>query len=558
MTGRAWRPWAWLLLLAALCLRAALLLGAPDQVHDAGEGVVGRIYHEELLRGVAARDIAEGSLLPWIGWQVNDFWGGSLAVSLLAAPLYGFFGDHLLCLRAVGVLFQLLLLVCAWRWLSERVSRVAGLLVLLFLAAPPWGYLASSLMVYGTHLELCGLQVLVAWTHLRGGGGRASWLAKGALAGFAIWFGYSTLVVLLVVALASWRENGLPSRRSWPAILLPWAAGAVLGLLPMVLRLAYSGGEFGIYDGGLLHHLERGLLHGTPRGLDGSVVHGPLEKWLLLWSGELAQATFLPHWGGVALVLAVLAAGLSLLLDTGAGGAASTPGARRGAWTEPGRFAILVGLAWTFSYAVSDFGLGSRSWVFDWRYLMPLWPWCAIVLAVAAARWLVAERATTRWAGQVLLCAPVALALHSGTHLAPERIERSLAAQGSDDRALERFLVLQIAANADTQGLATAALERLGERGRRSDADYDRSLRLAHALARGLAWIATAPLPTEAAQHAAANDRKDRCRETLRVLTEGPPVPFQWTFAEAWEAVHESSSGSPDPTAPPPGAKTGG
>lgn len=536
MTRARW----WLLLggllVAAVLLRAALLLAAPDQLHDGGDGASGRVYHEELLRGVAARDIAEGSLLPWIGWQVNDFWGGSLVVSLLAAPLYQLFGDHLLCLRAVGVLFQLLLAVFAWCWLSERASRVAATVAALLIVAPPWGYLASSLMVYGTHLELCALQVLVAWTHLRGGGGRLGWIAKGALAGFATWFGYSTVVVLGCVVVAAALDRVRPTRDWMLRALLPWAAGALVGLAPLFLRLAYSGGVVGVYDGGLLHHLERGLLHGTPRGLDGAVVHGPLEKWLLLWSGELAQAAFLPWWGGVALVLLVLASALSNISDR------STAETARGRWSEPGRFALLAAFAWTVSYAVSDFGLGTRAWVFDWRYLMPLWPWGAIILAVACSRWLASPRALPRWSGVALLCLPPCFALHAGMQLAPERRAASIAAPGSDDRVLERFLALQITANPDTLSLSVAALQSLGQRAERSEAEYDRSRALAESLARGIAWVASAPIPEGLENRAEAEDRKDRSREALRQLTEGPARPFQWTFGDAWGRLHESSS----------------
>ena len=542
MTRGRWWLLLGLVLAAAVCLRVALLIGPPDQLYDAGDGQAARIYHEELLRGVAARDIAEGSLLPWTGWQVNDFWGGSLVVSLLAAPLQLVFGDHLWCLRAVGVLFQLLLVAFAWCWLSERVSRIAALAAALLLAAPPWGYLASSLMVYGTHLELCALQVLVAWTHLRGGGGRLGWIAKGALAGFATWFGYSTAVVLAVVGVASWLDGARPTRARWREALLPWAAGALVGLSPLYARLAYSGGTVGVYDAGLLHHLERGLFHGTPRGLDGAVVHAPFEKWLLLWSGELAQASFLPWWGGAALVVLVLAAGLSSLLDRPA---ADEPGGR---WSDPGRFSMLCAFAWTLAYAMSDFGLGTRDWVFDWRYLMPLWPWSAIILAVACARWLASPRALPRWSGRALLCIPPCFAVHAGMHYAPERPPAAVAAPASDDRVLERFLALQISANPRTLELAREALERLGRRGEGSDAEHDRSRALAESLARGLAWMAAAPVPEGLRDSDEALERKDRARETLRLVTEGPPIAFQWCFGEAWARLHESSSATPDPS----------
>jgi hypothetical protein len=132
-------------------------------------------------------------------------------------------------------------------------------------------------------------------------------------------------------------------------------------------------------------------------------------------------------------------------------------------------------------------------------------------------------------------------------HYAPERAPAAVAAPASDDRVLERFLALQVSANPRTLELAREALERLGRRGEGSDAEHDRSRALAESLARGLAWLAAAPVPDGLRDRDEALERKDRARETLRLVTEGPPIAFQWCFGEAWARLHESSSATPDP-----------
>ena len=540
MTAAPARRWAdlWLLLLAAAAVRGFLLLAPPDQLFDAANGAGGRIYHEEILRGVAARDIAEGSLLPWLGWQVNDFWGGSLVASVLAAPFYALFGDHLLCLRAVGVLFQLVLAAAVWLWTGERCSRRTAWLAAALVALPPYGFAVSSLMIYGTHLELCALQMLVAWLHLRRGPAtRLGWVVRGAVAGFAVYFGYSTVLLLAVLAALLWwtRERGLPLAARLRDIWTPWAVGAAAGVLPVALRLLYSGGGVGVYDGNLFTHVATGVVGGTRREGAADGVHGPLEKWLHLWSGDLADATFLPYWAGAALVVLVLAAGLSNLLDKRGG---------RRDWRAPGVAAAAICFAWTFSYAITDFGLGSRPWVFDWRYLMPLWPWAAVVLGVAGARWLddetegaAAVRVLRRASGWLVLLLPLGFGLHALAQAEPERLPAAIAEPGSNDRVLVRFVVLGTCGNPDPGAVAHGILEALGERAESDPLERIRSKVLARDIAEGLKRIGAAP-PAAGLEAEKSLIRRDRAIEALRLVTEGDPLPFDWTFGEAWRDLH--------------------
>lgn len=528
----------WLLLFVAAAVRAFLLLAPPDQLFDAANGASGRIYHEEILRGVAARDIAEGSLLPWLGWQVNDFWGGSLVVSVVAAPFYALFGDHLLCLRAVGVLFQLLLVAVVWCWTAERCTRRTAWMAGALVALPPFGFLASALMIYGTHLELCALQLLVAWLHLRAGPvTRKGWLLRGAAAGFAVYFGYSTVLLLGVLAAICFhtRDRGVSWRARLRDIAVPWAVGAAAGVLPVALRLMYSGGAVGVYDGNLFTHIATGVAEGTRRegALDG--MHGPLQKWLHLWSGDLAQATFLPYWAGAALVLAVLVAGVSNLLDR-------SPG--RIDWRHPGAAAAAIGCAWTASYAVTDFGLGSRPWVFDWRYLMPLWPWAALVLAVAGGRWIEAPLEAggasprlRRVAGWLVLLLPLGTGMHALAQADADRMPAALAENGSNDRVLVRFVVLATSGNPDPGGVASGLLESLGRRAAHDPLEQIRSKILARDIAEGLKRIGAAP-PAEGIEAERSLIRRDRAIEALRLVTEGDPRPFDWAFGEAWRELH--------------------
>src|SRR5690606_14324319 len=147
-----------LLLLACAALRGYLVLAPPDDFFERGV-----VPHEELLRGVVAQDLLDGPLAPIQRYQVNNFWGGSLVVSVLAAVPYAVFGAKLVVLRAVavaiGVLCVALLFVLLHRHASARAAWIGAVL----LAFAPPGYAMSSCTLYGTHLEANAVALLVAW-----------------------------------------------------------------------------------------------------------------------------------------------------------------------------------------------------------------------------------------------------------------------------------------------------------------------------------------------------------------------------------------------------------
>lgn len=104
-------------LVIATLLRVVLVLCPPEELSPGG-----LVPAEELRRGVAAHDIALGASLPLLDYQQTHFSGGTLAITLVAAPIYALFGSSPIALRAATLPFT---------WLSVALTvlllhRIAG------------------------------------------------------------------------------------------------------------------------------------------------------------------------------------------------------------------------------------------------------------------------------------------------------------------------------------------------------------------------------------------------------------------------------------------------
>lgn len=431
-------PWGKLALLLVACavLRGYLVLAPPDDFFERGA-----VPHEELLRGTAAQDLLDGPLAPIQRYQVNNFWGGSLVVSILAMAPYAVFGAKLIALRAVAVAIGVfgvgLLFVLLHRHAGARAAWIgAGL----FAFAPP-GYAMSSCTLYGTHLEANVVALLVAWLVLEeqraGGTSRRLTFALGASAGFALWFGFSLLPVLgvwIVHELA--RDRAFFVRRR--ALVL--ALGFVAGFWPWIryqLVHGYSGLE--IYDRGLGHHLANGILRGQvgEKLLTTFATSGPMSFCFRdtlvvpgIWIGRVLICIALAAVVRCAWIARPDLAAIFRGLARGAAGARATPAT----------FALVFLASFALTYALSTFDIDVRDWIFDLRYLMPPVPCVCLAAGVVGAelasrgeRW---RRATTATAVAIaLVCA-----LSTVRHARPDRIEANLAEPGASQSQLLRFL----------------------------------------------------------------------------------------------------------------------
>lgn len=438
--GSARVPWGRLalLLLACTLLRGYLVLAPPDDFFERGA-----VPHEELLRGVAAQDLLDGPLAPVQRYQVNNFWGGSLVVSIVAMAPYAVFGAKLVALRAVAVLFGVACVAILFVLLHRHAGRRAAWIGATLLAFAPPGYAMSSCTLYGTHLEANAVALLVAWLVLEEQRGRSGpaprWLttALGFSAGFALWFGFSLIPVLGAWVLHEFARDRLFLLRPRAVFL---GLGFLAGLSPWIryqLVHGYSGLE--IYDHGFGYHLTNGIVRGQV-----------LEKLLTTFSttGPMSfcfrETLPVPGtWVGRALACVALAVVVRCVWNARPDFVRIARGISRGesgARVTPATFALAFLALFTVTYALSTFDVAARDWIFDLRYLMPPVPFVCLAaglvgaeLATRSARW---RLSTT--AGAVAIAAVCAVSTLRHAH--PERYEENLAAPGTSQGQLLRFL----------------------------------------------------------------------------------------------------------------------
>ncbi len=441
-------PWGRLalLLLACAVLRGCLIFAPPDDYFERGE-----VPHEELLRGTAAQELLDGPLAPIQRYQVNNFWGGSLVVSMLATGPYALFGPKIFALRLVALLFGLACVAILFLLLHRHVGARAAWIGAVLLAFAPPGYAMSSGTSYGTHVEANALALLVAWLCLenraaeRGpDGARKTWsrFALGAAAGFALWFGFS-----LVLVLAVWLVHELAIDRAFCARrrIVPISIGFLVGFWPWIrYQLVHGWSGLDVYDAGLVSHLTYGLSRGraVEKLLDGVARTGPASfcfRDTLLVDGL---------WVGRALLClaaaAVLRCAWTARPDLAAlwrGPASGVVHGRPGARVTPATFALGFLLVFALTYLLSAFDVAGRDWIFDWRYLMPPVPFVCLAAGIAGADLAAhgpaaARRVTAVTWGVVLVCA-----IATVRQARPSRFESNLSTPGASSTQLVRFLV---------------------------------------------------------------------------------------------------------------------
>ncbi len=186
-------------------------------------------WDEELHRGTIAHELNAGLKAPLWDYRADSYSGGSLAIGLVAAPLYRVFGPRLIVLKLVPLAISLLTLGLLVALLDRYHSRRAAWVgAALFVLAPPFTT-QLSLLAMGYHTESLVFSALLvlAWARaLERPEGRAPfWL--GLVAGLAFSFTYITAVTTLGCLLCA---GPLLRRGAGPRAAL--AAGLAVGLAP--------------------------------------------------------------------------------------------------------------------------------------------------------------------------------------------------------------------------------------------------------------------------------------------------------------------------------------
>jgi len=311
---------------------------------------------EEIARGNLAADMLDGAVLPLIDYQYAHFFGGSLVEGLAAVPLFALFGRGLWTLKAVPILIHLAGIVLLVGILDRHVSRRAALFGGLAYALSPPGHALLTTIAWGSHVESNTLALALLAVRLSiGAGSRAPGrrFALGAVAGFALYFGYQSALAILAVGVLDLPRAARPGRRD----LAFMALGFLVGFAPwLVYNLRHDFAGLSIYGVGLGEHVSeegvaRRLGHLATRGLPGAL-------WL----------------GSHALELLALGVGLLLVLS----------GARaRGGVPAVARTYLVLFLA---AFLASDFRIGyDPEYVGSYRYAYLLAPWVAMLAGVGLA-----------------------------------------------------------------------------------------------------------------------------------------------------------------------------
>lgn len=458
-----WRALAALLVLA-LALRVLVIVAPPDDLFERGA-----MPQEECLRGIAAWEILRGPLVPLQDYQINHFWGGSLVVSLLAAPLFAIVGPKVVALRLVSIPFALGAVLLVFVWLDRCASRRAAWIGAALLAFAPPGYALVGSTVYGTHMESNALALLLAWLYCEwrahGRGGARRTFLFGLASGFSVWFGYGLLVPLVAaLALELCADKLFFLRRAF----WPWAGGFALGFSPWITYGLGRGFDAPkIYDTTLAGHFVIGLTQGTSIDIEGTRRITPIDKVFDLFARDVAESFYftpLGEIGGLTIGRVVLCVLLALALVAAIGARAQIAafakalvGRATAPRPSPAVFACVYCALFVAAWAASDFAIGPRHWAQNFRYMMPLVPFLLVLAALGADR-AIGRGGAARVAGAgsvVLLVATCALGTLA--HVRPERSREHLAAEANSLAWNARFLVLRF-------GDDPAAVEEIADR----------------------------------------------------------------------------------------------
>lgn len=518
------------ILAGALVVRLAVMWMPGDPMFENG-----RLPFEELQRGNATHDLMHGTLLPVLDYSANHFSGGSLFDSILAIPLFWIFGPTFNALRLVSLFFTIPLVAVTFLLVRRKCSLRAAVTASSLVAFGPPGFLFVSCTVFGAHPEATCLNVLLLWLwfgwHDAGREGRLRSFVLGTAIGFGLWYSYGLVVIVGILVLqnvATTKFRRIGASDVWLGV------GFLLGFSPWIAYMVtHPGAGFRIYDASIADHVTGGLQH---TDMPGKLAHllaqdGPASFWM---HGAWEE-------GGIVVARVLLYAFIAAILWcawVGRAEFAQFLGAlvrRRTGFTPTVRLVALLFVgAWFAAYVLTDFEVDWDTWVQGYRYLIPLWPFMAIVIGIAV------EDLAAR--GRVLIPA-LAVTAVCVTNTAftlvqsrPDRWSSQWAAAGTFPTWHMRMLVLRF-------GWDEATMRHVLRRALETRTPEEQAV-LVETLAQGIARFATEPAldPKLAA-------RQGRYQSTLDALCASGPEPFRPAFQRARAEALRSHA---PPVLPPP------
>ncbi len=152
-----------ILMLALILVRNGMVIFDLWSVHDGGD------LPESLISGNFAFDILDGT---WRGWpaylyRTEGHLGNELLASLIAIPLYLLFGNSLLVLSQVPILYSIGILILIYaisrRWLDKHVAGIAALIFV----CSPMTVQSWAIYPYCIHLESAFFSLLAFYLFFR-------------------------------------------------------------------------------------------------------------------------------------------------------------------------------------------------------------------------------------------------------------------------------------------------------------------------------------------------------------------------------------------------------
>ena len=506
--GIAW-PLAVALIVATI-LRVLLVLMPPEELSPGGI-----VPAEELRRGVAAHDIARGSLLPLLDYQQTHFSGGTLAIVLVATPIYAVFGPSPIALRAATLPFTwmtiALVVLILHRAAGRRAAWIGGLLA----AAASPGYQLIAATAWGTHVESNAFALCVVWACARHLSGdvppRRSSFVLGLASGLALSFSYGTALAIVATGLVELTSKPRPRFE-----LLARVAGLAIGLVPwLAYNVTHEFAGLGLYGRATEEHFA-------------PLTEAPAH-FLALFARHLPASLAFPEAFGAPALKAIVA----LVFVVGWIATLVLVRAPRSATDTRGRravtYAVIVFPAlFALAYAFGNFHVQeSADWIHGYRYLALVWPFLWIATALTLDELATRDRTALAWGACGVL---VALA-SAGTiaRVRPDRCAANLAAPGSSTVSLARFVVRR-------RGADVEALERVVARAERRE-DAEVFFRALGANYRFLLDPSSASRPEDVARRA----EYERARAWLEARVE----PRWKPYFEVSMALHPADSVSP-------------
>ena len=223
------------LLVLLLLERLGLIFGQPDLLQDLDAA---ELKHMDLaLMGLPDGGSLKDRLFTFLAGPENIHHGGYPVVSVLFWLLSRVLGASLHVLRLVPVLATVAAAAMLAAWLKRRAGPSAVLIALCLLVGAPLLFLKWTCTTRGGHTEaivFAPLLLLLFEAGLRGDR-RSIWLVAGMVGGFAVYFTYLAIPLVVVLSLGALGERvGKGGALSRGGLLV---FGGVIGFLPWILGL---------------------------------------------------------------------------------------------------------------------------------------------------------------------------------------------------------------------------------------------------------------------------------------------------------------------------------